>query len=264
MNTPSLFAAKKHLGQHFLQDKNIAEQIVGALGKQPQPHTVVEVGPGPGILTELLVQQQNPALYLVEIDLALVAHLKKQYPALRERIIAADFLKIEFSQWGHGPISIIGNFPYNISSQIFFKVLGHRQQVQEVVGMLQKEVAERLVAPPGSKTYGILSVLLQAFYKLEYLFTVGPELFSPPPKVESAVIRLRRNSTQQLNCDEKLFFRVVKAGFQQRRKTLRNALKQLLPATKQSLPLLDQRAEQLSVGDFEELTRYVTASSPKG
>ncbi|XWN35163.1 MAG: 16S rRNA (adenine(1518)-N(6)/adenine(1519)-N(6))-dimethyltransferase RsmA [Roseivirga sp.] len=249
--------AKKSLGQHFLQDQNIARKIVGALSKSPQ--TLVEIGPGAGVLTNWLVQQR-PELYLVEIDTELVAHLKQAYPLLRDRVLAADFLQLSLDQYWQGPITLIGNFPYNISSQIFFKVLAHRQQVQEVVGMVQKEVAERLVAPPGSKTYGILSVLLQAFYRLEYLFTVGPQVFNPPPKVQSAVIRLQRNNTEQLGCDEQLFFKVVKAGFQQRRKTLRNALKALLPTSTQPLPLLNQRAEQLTVADFVSLTQYLSST----
>lgn len=248
------FAAKKHLGQHFLHDRNIALKIVRALSKNTP--TLVEVGPGTGILTALLVQE-FPSLYLVEVDTALAAHLKQVYPAIQERVIVADFLKLPFESLWSEPVAIIGNFPYNISSQIFFKVLAYRQQVQEVVGMVQREVALRFVAEPGNKTYGILSVLLQAFYDLEYLFTVGPQVFTPPPRVQSAVIRLRRNSTQQLDCDEKLFFRVVKAGFQQRRKTLRNALKPLLPAARPNLPLLDKRAEQLTVADFVVLTRHL-------
>jgi 16S rRNA (adenine1518-N6/adenine1519-N6)-dimethyltransferase len=252
----ALFTAKKYLGQHFLRDKNIAHKIVGALSKGPR--TVVEVGPGTGVLTEILVQQKDLMLYLVEVDLDLVSYLRETYPSLQDRIIAADFLKLAFSQFWRGPVAIIGNFPYNISSQIFFKVLEHRHQVHEVVGMIQKEVAERLTAKPGSKTYGVLSVLLQAFYHLEYLFTVGPQVFAPPPKVMSAVIRLRRNSILQLDSDEKLFFKVVKAGFQQRRKTLSNALKPLLPATKRApLCLLTKRAEQLTVADFVTLTKYI-------
>ena len=250
----ALFTAKKYWGQHFLRDKNIAQKIVAALGKHTQP--LIEVGPGTGILTALLVQQY-PDLYLVEVDPALAAHLKKTYPSLRERILQADFLQLALDQLWPGPVAIIGNFPYNISSQIFFKVLAHRQQVQEVVGMLQQEVAERLVAQPGSKVYGLLSVLLQAFYDLEYLFTVKPQVFAPPPKVRSAVIRLRRNSTLQLDCDEKRFFQVVKAGFQQRRKMLRNALKPLLPAASLHPPLLDKRAEQLTVADFVALTQAI-------
>ena len=248
--------AKKYLGQHFLRDKNIAQKIVGALSKEVQ--TIVEVGPGTGILTELLVQQEDLDLYLVEIDTALVSLLKQNYPSLRNRIIATDFLKLALTQLHHGSIAVVGNFPYNITSQILFKVLEYRQQVHEVVGMIQKEVAERLVAKPGSKVYGILSVLLQAFYDLEYLFTVGPQVFAPPPKVHSAVIRLRRKRMLRLDGDENLFFRVVKAGFQQRRKTLRNALKPLLPATKQPSPLLAKRAEQLTVADFVSLTKYLT------
>jgi 16S rRNA (adenine1518-N6/adenine1519-N6)-dimethyltransferase len=247
--------ARKSLGQHFLRDKNIARKIVGALSKNSQQ--LIEVGPGTGILTELLAQQQDLDLYLVEIDPDLVHYLKDTYPSLQNRIITADFLKLSLTRLHRGPMAIIGNFPYNISSQIFFKVLEYRQQVHEVVGMVQKEVAERLVAKPGSKVYGILSVLLQAFYNLEYLFTVGPQVFSPPPKVQSAVIRLQRNDTQRLGVDENLFFKVVKTGFQQRRKTLRNALKPLLPETKPTPILLAQRAEQLTVADFVDLTRYI-------
>ena len=246
--------AKKYWGQHFLHDKNIAQKIVAALSKKTQ--TLLEVGPGLGILTALLVQQYAD-LYLVEVDPELAARLKQIYPSLRERIIVADFLQLAPSQIKSGPVTIIGNFPYNISSPIFFQVLTHRQQVQEVVGMIQKEVAKRLVAQPGSKVYGMLSVLLQAFYDLEYLFTVSPQVFAPPPKVQSAVIRLRRNSTWQLDCDEKLFFQVVKASFQQRRKTLSNALQPLLPAKKQALPFLNKRAEQLAVADFVALTRAI-------
>jgi len=247
--------AKKYWGQHFLRDKNIARKIVDALSKRPQ--TIVEVGPGKGILTELLIQQKDLDLYLVEIDTTLVAYLKQTYPAAKDRIIEADFLKLALTQLHQGSMAIVGNFPYNISSQIFFKVLEYRQQVNEVVGMIQKEVAERIVAKPGSKVYGILSVLLQAFYDLEYLFTVGSKVFTPPPNVQSAVIRLRRNSTLKLDVDEKLFFSVVKAGFQQRRKTLRNALKPLLSAISSTSPLLAQRAEQLSVADFVALTKYI-------
>ncbi len=250
------FTAKKCLGQHFLRDKNIAHKIVSALSQGT--HTIVEVGPGTGILTDFLVQQEDLSLYLVEVDIDLISYLKKIYPSLQNRIIAADFLKLALAQLWRGPVAIVGNFPYNISSQIFFKVLEHRQQVHEVVGMIQKEVAERITAKPGSKVYGMLSVLLQAFYNLEYLFTVGPQVFTPPPKVQSAVIRLRRNSTLQLDSDEKLFFRVVKAGFQQRRKILSNALKPLLPTTKHAPPpLLAQRAEQLTVADFVALTKYI-------
>jgi 16S rRNA (adenine1518-N6/adenine1519-N6)-dimethyltransferase len=257
----ALFTAKKCLGQHFLRDKNIAHKIVNSLSKGP--HTVVEIGPGTGILTDILVQREDLILYLVEVDLDLVSYLKKTYPSLQDRIIAADFLTLALAQLWCGPVAIIGNFPYNISSQIFFKVLAHRQHVYEVVGMIQKEVAERLTAKPGSKVYGLLSVLLQAFYDLEYLFTVGPQVFAPPPKVQSAVIRLRRNSTLQLDTDENLFFKVVKAGFQQRRKMLSNALKPLLPTTAYApTTLLAKRAEQLTVADFVTLTKYIAMNYP--
>jgi 16S rRNA (adenine1518-N6/adenine1519-N6)-dimethyltransferase len=251
------FIAKKYWGQHFLRDKNIAHKIVSALSKELQ--TIVEVGPGTGILTELLVQQQDRELYLIEVDRDLATYLKQTYPSLQDRIIVADFLKLALAQLHYGPMAIIGNFPYNISSQIFFKVLEHRQQVHEVVGMIQKEVADRLIAKPGSKVYGILSVLLQAFYDLEYLFTVKPQVFTPPPRVLSSVIRLRRNSILRLDCDENLFFRVVKAGFQQRRKVLSNALKLLLPPTTKKSPplLLTKRAEQLTVADFVALAKYI-------
>lgn len=245
------FIAKKHLGQHFLHDKNIAQKIVSAIVHPPK--TLVELGPGTGILTDLLVEKY-PQLYLVEVDSSLAAYLQQKHPALGNRIIIADFLKLSLAQITQGSFTLIGNFPYNISTQIFFKILAHRHQVKEVVAMIQQEVATRFVAQPGSKTYGILSVFLQAFYDLEYLFTVGPQVFSPPPKVHSAVIRLRRNATAVLDCNEKLFFKIVKAGFQQRRKTLRNALKGLLPPIS-SIPFLDQRAEQLNVANFVALTK---------
>ncbi len=247
--------AKKHLGQHFLKDKNIARKIVSALTPDDSQRTIIEVGPGTGILTELLVQKHLSSLYLVEIDPELVTYLQCTYPVLQHRIIAADFLQLGLDQLWSTPLAIIGNFPYNLSSPIFFKVLAHRQQVHEVVCMIQKEVAERLVAPPGSKVYGIPSVLLQAFYNIEYLFAVGPQVFTPPPQVQSAVVRLKRNDKKQLDCDEKLFFKVVKTGFQQRRKTLRNALKPLLPEALRNLAVLDQRAEQLTVEDFVRITR---------
>ncbi len=252
--------AKKHWGQHFLHDKNIAQKIVASLSKDAK--TLVEIGPGWGILTALLIQQYAD-LYLVEVDPVLVAHLRRIYPSLQERVITADFLQLSLTQLGSEPLAIIGNFPYNISSPLFFKVLAHRQQIQEVVGVVQKEVAIRLTAPSGSRGCGVLSILLQAFYNLEYLFTIQPKASIPPPKVYSAVIRLRRNSTQQLDCDEALFFRVVKMGFQQRRKVLRNALKSLLPTTKPTLLLLDKRAEQLTVADFVALTQQIALSNSK-
>lgn len=257
--------AKKALGQHFLQEASVAQQIVAALTLEcTPPRTVLEIGPGTGALTSLLVQRPIADLYLVEVDAALATQLRQRYPGLQDRILHADFLQMPLARVSTGPISIIGNFPYNISSPIFFKVLAHRQQVQEVVCMIQREVAERLAAAPGSKAYGIPSVLLQAFYEIEYLFTVGPQAFHPPPKVESAVIRLQRNQVTHLDCDESLFFKVVKAGFQQRRKTLRNALKGLFPhVCEAALPWCQHRAEALSVADFVALTQRL-AMEKKG
>ncbi|UOR00007.1 16S rRNA (adenine(1518)-N(6)/adenine(1519)-N(6))-dimethyltransferase RsmA [Hymenobacter sp. 5317J-9] len=250
---------KKHLGQHFLADPNIARNIVAALQLPDDVREVLEIGPGMGVLTQYLLQNPGYQTSVVEIDTESVAYLKEHYPALGNRIFATDFLKQNLSELFPGqPLAIIGNFPYNISSQIFFAVLNNRQQVREVVGMIQKEVAERLAEPPGSKTYGILSVLLQAFYKIEYLFTVPPHVFNPPPKVESAVVRLTRNDVEQLDCDEKLFFRVVKQAFQTRRKTLRNALKPFgMPAEATTDAIFERRAETLSVADFVKLTRHV-------
>ncbi|WP_201983816.1 16S rRNA (adenine(1518)-N(6)/adenine(1519)-N(6))-dimethyltransferase RsmA [Hymenobacter rubidus] len=250
---------KKHLGQHFLADPNIARNIVGALRLPDDVRQVLEIGPGMGVLTQYLLENPAYQTSVVEIDTESVAYLKAHYPALGERIFATDFLKQDLGSLFPGqPLAIIGNFPYNISSQIFFAVLNNRQQVREVVGMIQKEVAQRLAEPPGSKTYGILSVLLQAFYNIDYLFTVPAHVFVPPPKVESAVVRLTRNETEELACDEKLFFRVVKQAFQTRRKTLRNALKPFgMPAEATTDAIFDKRAEQLGVAEFVELTRHV-------
>jgi 16S rRNA (adenine1518-N6/adenine1519-N6)-dimethyltransferase len=255
--------AKKHLGQHFLADSNIARKIVEALRLPDGVTEVLEIGPGMGVLTETLLQHPAYRTSVVEIDRDSVAYLQKHYPALTERIYSQDFLKMDLGKlYNDQPISIIGNFPYNISSQIYFQVLAHRQQVREVVGMIQKEVADRLAEGPGSKTYGILSVLLQAFYTIEYLFTVPPHVFNPPPKVQSAVIRLTRNTTEHLDCNEKLFFKVVKQAFATRRKTLRNALKPLGMIPEDTTdPIFDKRAEQLSVADFVGLTKWVEAHS---
>ncbi len=250
--------AKKHLGQHFLTDQTIAQNIVDSLsGGLP----VIEVGPGMGVLTQYLVQKPEMDLKLIEIDTESVEYLHAHYPALKDRIIEGDFLRLELTELFPEPFAVIGNFPYNISSQIFFKVLDYRNQIPEVVGMLQKEVAERLAAPPGSKTYGILSVLLQAWYNVEYLFTVGSEVFSPPPKVQSAVIRVTRNDCNDLGCDEKLFKQVVKATFNQRRKTIRNSLKAVAynRETFPDFPMLNLRPEQLSVAQFVELTNMVAS-----
>ncbi|GAB2534570.1 16S rRNA (adenine(1518)-N(6)/adenine(1519)-N(6))-dimethyltransferase RsmA [Rufibacter soli] len=249
---------KKHLGQHFLTDLNIAQQIVGALRLPNGVKDVLEVGPGMGVLTQYLVQHPEYQTTIVDIDRESVAWLNEHFPQLEGRVLLADFLKTDLKTLFQGPFAVIGNFPYNISSQIFFKVLDHRDQVPEVVGMIQKEVAERIAAPHGSKTYGIMSVLLQAFYTIEYLFTVHEHVFNPPPKVKSAVVRLTRNGVAQLPCDEKLFFKVVKASFATRRKTLRNCLKPFnLPIEVTQDTLFDKRAEQLSVNDFINLTLLI-------
>lgn len=251
---------KKSLGQHFLKDQNIAIKIVDALESTTLP--VLEIGPGTGMLTQLLLKRKDIELKLVEIDRDSIAYLRKQYPQLGDNIIEGDFLEIDLRTICPGSFCVIGNFPYNISSQIFFKVLDYRHQVKEVVCMLQKEVAERIAAPHGSKTYGILSVLLQAYFDIRLLFKVPPGVFFPPPKVMSAVIRLTRNNRAYLDCDEKLFNRVVKQGFQMRRKTLRNALKSLnLPALIVAMPVLDKRAEQLDVEEFIALTKLIGKSS---
>ncbi len=249
--------AKKNLGQHFLKDKNIAQKIVDSLAAN-DILSVLEIGPGMGVLTQFLIRKPNFQTFVVEIDTESVDFLKQHYPELQERIISDDFLRIDLQKWFQGPFAVIGNFPYNISSQIFFKVLDYRDQIPEVVGMVQKEVAERISAGPGSKTYGILSVLLQAFYRIDYLFTVQEHVFAPPPKVKSAVIRMTRNERQSLNCDEKLFFMVVKQSFNQRRKTLRNSLKTLIKAEElRQNPVFDKRPEQLSVEEFEKLTQLI-------
>ena len=216
--------AKKHLGQHFLTDLSIAERIAAAVTGHHGAKKVLEIGPGMGVLTDFLLLQPIE-LHLVEIDKESIVYLHKKYPELKERISEGDFLKMDLEACFEGKYAIAGNFPYNISSQIFFKVLEVKDQVTEVVCMLQKEVAERIASPKGNKDYGILSVLLQAYYDISYLFTVPPEVFNPPPRVNSGVIRLVRNEVPKLDCNEKLFKQVVKAGFGNRRKTLRNCLK---------------------------------------
>jgi 16S rRNA (adenine1518-N6/adenine1519-N6)-dimethyltransferase len=251
---------KKFLGQHFLKDQNVARKIVDSLEGYAAPG-VLEIGPGMGVLTQYLIKKENIDLWVVEIDRDSVAYLHEHYPSLSPHIISGDFLEMDLVTILPGNFSVIGNFPYNISSQIFFKILDYRNQVDQVVCMLQKEVADRIASQHGNKTYGILSVLLQAYYSIQYLFKVPPGVFVPPPKVMSAVIRLKRNERKQLGCDEKLFVQVVKQGFNNRRKTLRNALKNLnLAAEINALSLLDKRAEQLSVDDFIHLTRLIEDS----
>lgn len=256
----ALVKPKKSLGQHFLKDQNIANKIAGSLSLHGNYRQVLEIGPGTGVLTRFLVSSEHFKLYLIELDRESVEYLNRYFPALQNRILHQDFLKADLSLLFKEKFAVIGNFPYNISSQIFFKLLEDRNRVPEIVCMLQKEVADRISSVHGNKTYGILSVLLQAYYDIEYLFTVEPHVFFPPPKVRSAVIRLKRNQTEKLNCDEMIFRKVVKQGFQNRRKTLRNALKPLnLPENIRQLNILDKRAEQLSVEDFVELTRKIEA-----
>lgn len=249
------------MGQHFLKDKNIALRIVDSLVLSKGTNHVVEIGPGTGVLTQYLLAKPEVDLKVVEIDRESVTYLAEHYPALKDRILSGDFLKMEIEKEFEDDLMIIGNFPYNISSQIFFKILDHRNQVSQVVCMIQKEVADRIAEKEGSKTYGILSVFLQTYYDIEYLFKVPPGVFFPPPKVMSAVIRLVRNTRDKLDCDELMFRKVVKQGFQNRRKTLRNALKSLnLPASIYKLDIMDKRAEQLSVEQFIFLTKEIEKS----
>ncbi|MFH1297312.1 MAG: 16S rRNA (adenine(1518)-N(6)/adenine(1519)-N(6))-dimethyltransferase [Bacteroidota bacterium] len=296
INTSAYFSMetmypKKSLGQHFLHDENIARKIVGSLN--PAIPLVLEIGPGKGILSKYLLE--NPAFdpWFVEIDRESVAYLKQLYPAMTDRLIEADFLKLDLvefviypspnpspSREGSKPpsgglgvqtsnqqpatrIQILGNFPYHISSQILFRVLEYREIVQEVTGMFQQEVAQRIANPPGSKQYGILSVLLQAFYQIEYLFTVSETVFIPPPNVKSAVLKLVRNEVKLLDCDEKFWVTVVKTAFNQRRKTLRNSLRKLAPPEfpKFDDPIFDLRPEQLPVADFVKLARMLHPES---
>ena len=278
-NNIDLVRPKKALGQHFLVDLNIARNIVNALGTDHD--VVIEVGAGMGVLTQYLIENQLDKLQVVEIDKESVEFLKKKFPELEGHLTLGDFLKQDLTSYRPEPIggaekspaiegdsstalgmtgndvAVIGNFPYNISSQIFFQILKYRNNVSECVGMIQKEVAERIAAGPGSKTYGILSVLLQAWYDIEYLFTVHENVFNPPPKVKSAVIRLKRNNVKELGCDEKLFVTVVKQAFNQRRKTLRNSLRSLIPVEIIENEIFNKRPEQLSVAEFVELTKIL-------
>jgi len=250
--------AKKHLGQHFLTDLDIARAIAEGL-QVTEATKVLEVGPGMGVLTQFLVNNPKIDLSVVEIDEESVVYLKEHFKNPELKIIEADFLRYNLDQFSDTPFSIIGNFPYNISSQIYFKVLEYKDKIPVVVGMLQKEVAERLASGPGSKEYGILSVLLQAYYDIEYLFTVHENVFSPPPKVKSGVIRMKRNQVKQLDCNEVLFKQIIKMGFNQRRKMLSNSLKPLLNGMDTSAHIFTRRPEQLSVAQFIELTNIVTA-----
>lgn len=251
---------KKALGQHFLTDETIAARIAATLDDY-KGMPVLEVGPGMGVLTKYLLDYGHDVT-VVEIDEESVDYLNQNFPSLHGRILGDDFLKMDLAKvMGDRQLCVIGNYPYNISSQIFFKVLDYKDFIPCCSGMLQKEVAERLAAAPGSKVYGILSVLLQAWYDIEYLFTVNENVFNPPPKVKSGVIRMKRNDVTQLGCDEKLFRTIVKTTFGQRRKTLRNSIRGLLPpgCVLPDLPVWGQRPEQLSVQEFINLTNVVTA-----
>lgn len=279
-----LVRPKKALGQHFLTDLSVAQKIADALvadtdvaaseaGATPTARAaaampVLEIGPGMGVLSQYLLEREDIDLKMIEIDRESVDYLLVHFPKAAGRVIEGDFLKMNLSYFFPGTFTVIGNFPYNISSQIFFRIIDHKDSIPQVVCMIQKEVAERIAEQPGSKTYGILSVLLQAWYDIEYLFTVGEGAFNPPPKVKSAVIRLRRNSRTELGCDEKLFKTIVKTGFNQRRKTLRNSLKPLIAdkaareawTSEQSTeflsnPVFELRPERLSVEDFIALTK---------
>ena len=247
--------AKRNLGQHFLKDEAIASRIAGALTGIGY-RSVLEIGPGMGMLTSHLIARRFEDFRVIEIDNESVHYLRTNFPDLKD-IIRGDFLTLDVDSCFPDKFAIIGNFPYNISTQIFFKALKHREKVEEIAGMLQKEVAERICSGPGSKAYGILSVLLQAYYKPEYLFTVHEHVFSPPPKVKSGVIRLIRNDVKSLDCDELLFLRVVKACFNQRRKTLRNSVKAAFDLKREDYPEFGLRPEQLSVEQFVKLTRWV-------
>lgn len=253
--------AKKSLGQHFLTDLNIAKRIADSLQGSG---AVLEVGCGTGVLTQFLLERKDMELWGAEVDRESVEYLKTHFPEFTPRLIEGDFLALPLNDMFPHGVRVIGNFPYNISSQIFFKILDNRDLVPEAVGMVQREVAQRIAEPPGSKTYGILSVLLQAWYDIEYLFTVNEHVFNPPPKVKSAVIRLKRNSVNSLGCDEKLFVKVVKAAFSQRRKMLKNPLKAIFGNFGgNENRFFSLRAEVLSVSDFVELTNWVQENTGK-
>ena len=250
----SIVRAKKSLGQHFLRDQNIARKITDSL--LPVTRDILEIGPGMGVLTRHLFANPAFSVRAIDIDQESIDYLHQELPEYQDRILYGDFLKTDIRQYYQEPFSVIGNLPYNISSQIFFRIIENRHLVRQVVCMIQKEVAERIAASPGSKTYGILSVFLQAFYHIEYLFTVGEKVFDPPPKVKSAVIRLTRNERVELGCEEKLFFNVVKTGFNQRRKTLRNSIRGIIPPGFDS-PYLNLRPEQLGITDFLPLCQDI-------
>lgn len=254
--------AKKHLGQHFLTDKNICKKIADQYQAHQGVKKVLEIGPGMGALTEYLIEN-GLDVWVMDIDSESIDYLSKHFPKLAGKIIEADFLRINLHDYfGNEPVSIVGNFPYNISSQIMFKCLENRNQIPEIMGMFQKEVALRIAEKPGTKQYGILSVLMQTFYDIHYCFTVDEHVFNPPPKVKSGVIRCVRNERKSLPCNEKLFFQVVKMSFNQRRKTIRNSVKPLLHGSQLDHPFMALRPEVLSVEEFIELTQMIEAVQP--
>ena len=253
--------AKKHLGQHFLKDASICDNIANQLTGHGGYSKILEIGPGMGALTKSLLKRPDSDVYVMDIDKESIVYLHENFKELstNNKIIDGDFLKIDLKEiLGDVSFAVAGNFPYNISTQILFKVLEYRDQIPEVVGMFQKEVAERIAHPPGTKAYGILSVFLQAYYDISYCFTVDEDKFIPPPKVKSGVIHLTRNKVEKLDCDEKLFRNVVKTAFNQRRKTIRNSVKSMTGDRDTSLPIFDKRPEQLSVNEFVELTKYLS------
>ena len=253
--------AKKQLGQHFLTDLSIAKATVDAFNESGELKNVLEVGAGMGVLTKFITQRKDLKLTVIDIDTESIEYLKKEDWIDNDQLIDGDFLAIDLKTiYGDEPFGILGNFPYNISTQILFKALEYKDQCLEVVGMFQKEVAERIASKEGSKVYGITSILLQAFFDIDYLFTVHEDVFDPPPKVKSAVIRLKRNNVKNLPCDEKLFKQIVKVSFNQRRKTMRNSLKQFLNDDLKKMDLFNKRPEQLSVQEFIELTNLIESA----
>lgn len=252
------YKAKKRFGQHFLQDDKMAEAIVESL--RADTDYVVEIGPGQGVLTGFLLEKFGKRYHAIEIDRDLYQYLSEQFPALKGRLHNEDFLRADLAKLFPGTVALIGNFPYNISTQIIFRVLDFREQVHEVVGMFQREVAKRIAAQPGSKDYGIISVLLPCWYEREYLFELAPQDFSPPPKVHSAVVRLVRNRKTAMDCDEQIFKTVVKAAFNQRRKMLRNSLSKLLDAEVLKQEMFTKRPEQLSMENFIEIAGMYIAT----
>jgi 16S rRNA (adenine1518-N6/adenine1519-N6)-dimethyltransferase len=250
--------AKKHLGQHFLKDRNICKRIADQYGRHNDCKVAIEIGPGMGALTEFLLEDKETELWVMDVDNESIDYLKVHFPQLGDRIIFGDFLKMDpMKLIGDRPFAVVGNFPYNISSQILFRCIEFRNHIPEIMGMFQKEVAERIAEKPGTKTYGILSVLLQTYYDIDYCFTVDEHVFDPPPKVKSGVIRCVRNERTTLPCDEKLYKHVVKMSFNQRRKTIRNSIKSLLPASYPENEMLQLRPERLGVEEFIQLTLWV-------